>query len=223
MTDDDQIGFLSVISDAHAFWKKDFSKFAGMVWWNAMKPYDLDAVIDALGRYAVNPDEGHFAPMPADIVKMLQGSTQDAGLHAWAKVDRAIRTVGTHSSVVFDDALIHRVITEMGGWVELGRKEEKEWPFLRNEFVNRYRGYRMRSERPDYPAHLIGIAEAANAKGNFMVAPPLLLGDAKQAQLVALGGTDKPLLQVTTAAQLAAQEVAALPAPERKSNIKKLR
>ena len=191
--------FNELLAGVHAFYRRDFSEFGGMVYWQALKPYDFAAVKEAFSRHAVNPDTGKFMPMPADIVKMLQGSTQDSALAAWAKVDRAIRTVGTYRSVIFDDALIHRVLTEMGGWIDLGRKTEDEWPFVRNEFVNRYRGYKMRSEVPDYPPHLIGMSEAQNSKAGFRIDPPLLLGNPEMAANVARKGSDAQILQVTMA------------------------
>lgn len=193
----DKPSFFALIADVYAFYKSDFSEFAGRVWWEAMLPYDFAAVADALNRHCVNPDSGQFLPKPADVVKMLSGSTQDAALVAWSKVDRAVREVGTYRSVVFDDPVIHRVVTDMGGWVPLGAKEEDEWPFVRNEFVNRYRGYRMRSETPDYLPVLIGIAEAANSKAGFAIDAPLLIGNAKTAKAVLAGGSNKPLLGVT--------------------------
>lgn len=194
MTPKDYEEFSNLIAGVFAFYKRDVSEFALGVWWAAMKPYDLAAVNDALGRHSVNPDSGQFMPMPADIVKMLGGSTQDAALVAWAKVDRAVRSCGTYNSVVFDDALIHRVIAEMGGWVLVGGKGEEEWPFVRNEFVNRYRGYKMRSETPEYLPVLIGMAEAQNHRTGHTSQPPVLIGDARAAHLVMLAGQDKPML-----------------------------
>lgn len=197
MTPQDVAPFSALISDVYAFYRQDSSTFAVKVWWQAMQPFDFTAVAEALNRHCVNPDAGQFMPKPADVVKMLQGSTQDAALAAWAKVDRAVRTVGTYRSVVFDDPLIHRVLTEMGGWIEVGRKTEDEWPFVRNEFVNRYRGYRMRSEVPDYPPHLIGMSEAQNSKAGFQIEAPLLLGNPAVAAEVSRHGSSAPLLAVT--------------------------
>jgi hypothetical protein len=57
------------------------------------------------------------------------------------------------------------------------------------EFETRYRGFKARSERVDYPAKLIGIFEAHNAKEGFEVAQPMLIGDTTKAQHVLLGGT----------------------------------
>lgn len=199
MIEKDRKQFFVLIAGVYAFYDKGFSDFAGRVWWEAMKPFDFAAVGEALNRHCVNPDVGQFMPKPADVVRMLEGSTQDAGLVAWAKVDRAIRQIGTYRSVAFDDALIHRVIADMGGWVEIGTKNEEEWPFLRNEFVNRYRGFRGRSEIPEYPPVMIGICESQNSRQGFDVEPPLLIGDQGKAMQVLQMGSDKPLLQVTQA------------------------
>lgn len=211
MKTSDRTAFGQLLSGVYAFYGKEASDFALSVWWQAMSPFDFKAVADAMNRHCVNPDTGQFLPKPADVVKMLQGSTQDSALVAWAKVDRAVRTVGTYRSVIFDDALIHRVLIEMGGWIELGRKTEDEWPFVRNEFVNRYRGYKMRSEVPDYPPYLIGVSEAQNSKAGFQVEAPLLLGNPGAAARVAERGTDTQILRVTMAKpealQLAANEV----------------
>jgi hypothetical protein len=126
-------------------------------------------------------------------VKMLQGSTMDSALVAWSKFERALGAIGRYQSVIFDDAIIHRVVIEMGGWMSFGDKDMKEWPFVRNEFVNRYRGYKMRSECPDYPAVLIGITDANNGKHGFELEPPTMIGNADLARKVQAGGTDKPL------------------------------
>lgn len=195
MIEKDRKPFQALVSDVYSFYGKDFSVFAGRIWWEAMKPFDLKAVGEALNRHCVNPDAGQYLPKPADVVRMLQGSTQDAALSAWAKVDRAVREVGTYRSVVFEDALIHRIVLEMGGWVSLGTKNEEEWPFIRNEFVNRYRGYRGRNEIPEYPPVLIGLAEANNRKAGFDTEPPILIGNPENAKRVMVGGSNHHILQ----------------------------
>lgn len=211
MTPNDSELFTALVGDVYAFYRQDYSAFAGRVWWQAMQPFDFAAVAEAFSRHAVNPDSGQYMPKPADIVKMLQGSTQDAALVAWSKVDKAVRSVGTYNSVAFDDPLIHRVITEMGGWISFGAKSEDEWPFVSKEFVNRYRGYRARNEIPDYPPHLIGMAEAENSKNGFRSQPPLLLGDPTKAQTVLTHGSNAPMLTVTPVSTMAAKAVLKLP------------
>lgn len=164
------------------------------IYWQGLRDLDLAAVRHALTAHVQNPDSGQFMPKIADVRRMLGGTTQDSALRAWAKVDRAIRGVGPYASVAFDDALIHRVLHDMGGWVGLGTKTEDEWPFVAREFENRYRGYAMRNDRPEYPPVLIGIADADNARRGFRVSAPRLIGDAAQAQAVIEGGTERQLI-----------------------------
>jgi hypothetical protein len=208
----DRETFFILIADVYAFYGKTFSAFVGNVWWAAMQAYELAAVESALGRHCANPDAGQYLPKPADAVRMLQGGTQDSAMVAWAKVDRAVRHVGTYQSVVFDDPLIHRVLHDMGGWVPLGNKPEKEWPFIAKEFENRYRGYRMRSETPEYSRILIGLAEAQNNEAGRASQPPVLIGDEVRAQQVMRGGVTSPLLGFRHATS---SEMLALAAPER--------
>jgi hypothetical protein len=197
MTPDQKPKFLKLIAAVFAFYRQDTSEFALNVWWQAATPFDYEAVADALNRHCVNPDNGQFMPKPADVVKMLQGSTKDSALVAWAKVDKGIRQIGTYATVAFDDPIIHAVIQEMGGWVALGTKEEKEWPFIRNEFEARYRGFKARNDVREYPHALVGIAESQNAQSGFPSDPPVLIGNPEVAKKVLENGSDKPTISFT--------------------------
>lgn len=212
MTEQDRAEFFMLVGDVYAFWKQDFSAAVGRVWWNAMKHYDLAAIEDGFGRWSVNPDGGAFCPRPSEILKMMNGSTADAAFVAWSLVDKAVRMVGPYQSVVFDDPLTHCVIHEMGGWILLTQKDDEAWPFVRNEFVTRYRGYRARSEVPTYPATLVGLAQAQNSQLGHTAPPPLLLGDPNKAAMVMHCGAEKVLLNVTSVAALLAAPVKQLEA-----------
>jgi hypothetical protein len=173
---------------------KKLSDGLKMLYWQGLKDYDLPALQQAAYRHLRNPDSGQFMIKIADFTKMLEGTTQDSALVAWAKVDMAIRRVGTYQDVVFDDSIIHRVIHDMGGWIGLGTKSESEWPFVAKEFENRYRGFKSRSEKPEYPAKLIGIATAHNEQHGFPSDPSMLIGNELAAKQVLSGGSDKPAI-----------------------------
>lgn len=191
MTKNDFEDFSELLSSVHAFYKQDFSDFAATVWWEALKSYSMDAVRLAFTRHAKNPDEGQFMPKPANIVKMLGGTSLDAALSAWSKVEHAIRTVGTYHSVVFDDALIHRVIHDMGGWVKLGAcPNEDDFVFVGKDFQNRYRGFAMRNECGDYPRMLIGMAAAQNSLRGIKPQVPQAIGNPDACLKVYRGGSD---------------------------------
>lgn len=212
MRPSDKAAFAELLTSVHAFYGKDASTFAISVWWEACKPFDLAAVRDAVNRHATNPDAGQFMPKPADMVKMLQGSTQDGAMVAWAKVDKAIRFVGTYATVVFDDPIIHAVVEDMGGWVLLGTKTDKEWPFIAKEFETRYRGYRMQGGAGEYPPKLTGIAEAQNSNGGFKIPDPVLIGNKGMATIVLLGGSNEPRVGMH---RVTGKEIQALPAPKK--------
>lgn len=176
---------------------RPISDGAKALYWQGLVDYDLSAIKQALYRHIRNPDNGQFMPKIADVIRMLQGSTQDSALVAWAKVDQTMRRVGTYSSVIFDDALIHKVLQDMGGWMELGKKSDDDWPFVAKEFENRYRGYKARNEVGIYPRILIGVFDATNGKQGFDSQPPILVGHKEKAMLVAKGGSDKFALNFT--------------------------
>jgi hypothetical protein len=142
---------------------------------------------------------------------MMTGSSQDSAFSAWTKVDKAVRQVGPYESVVFDDPLIHKVLHDMGGWLLLCEKDDDAWPFVAKEFETRYRGFKARSERVEYPAKLIGIFEAENSKNGKSVAPPMLIGDANKAQeVLALGTTGANLLGIKRMDDIAQNAVSKL-------------
>jgi hypothetical protein len=120
----------------------------------------------------VNPDNGQFIPKPADLVKLMQGSTADSAMQAWTKLDFAVRCVGVYASVSFDDPIINVVINDMGGWVKFGTKSVDEWPFVSNEFVKRYRAYKTQNALPrSSPDHLPGRIEMDRGSQGFIFDP----------------------------------------------------
>lgn len=214
--EDDRRGFAVLMEAIYGFYRQDLSDTTLAIWWASMRQFDLDAVREALNRHVMNPDTGQWLPKPADVVKMLGGTTLDAALMAWTKVDAAIRGVGSYMSVVFDDALIHVVIEEMGGWVILCQTKEKDYPFRANEFQNRYRAYRSRGELPTYPSRLIGLTEGTNGDRFKHVQGDTeylrFIGEPAAAQLVLKGGVVGRSVRIGTIGQ--AVQTLALESPK---------
>jgi len=192
---DDFTNIIQVVSEQYG---KKLSGGVIALYWQALQAYDLPAVRDALGRHLRNTDTGQFMPKIADIIRMMQGSSQDAAFSAWSKVDKAVRQVGPYDTVVFDDPLIHKVLHDMGGWIGICDKTDEAWPHVEREFETRYRGFKSRNEQVEYPAKLIGIFEAHNAKEGHKVAAPMLIGDASKAhEVLRLGTTGSKMLGIT--------------------------
>lgn len=149
------------------------------LWWDVLADFDMPAIRRALTMHLRNPDTGQFMPKPADVIRMLGGTTLDAAQIAWAKVHGAVRRVGSWMDVIFDDPLIHCVLGDMGGWVLLCSTLEDEMPFKAREFENRYRGYARQQAAPQGVPSLTGRINAQNlAEGHLEhLVAPMLVGD----------------------------------------------
>ena len=191
--------FGEMLAAVSAIYGREFTAPVIAIYWGALQGYDLSAVRQAFDRHVKNPDTGQFMPKPADLIRMMSGTSADSAMAAWAKVDAAVRKVGTWRDVAFDDAVIHRVVQEMGGWIAFGTRTDDDWPFVAKEFENRYRSYRARNETPDYPSVLIGLAGAQNRREGLAIEPPTLIGDAQKAAAVMGSGSTSPLVAFTRA------------------------
>ncbi len=176
MNSNDKHAFAQVLQVVYDLYGKDLSEAVMAFWWAALTPYDFAAVRDALNRHAANPDNGQFIPKPADVVKLIGGGTMDAAMVAWSVVDKAVRSVGPYQSVVFDDPITMAVLSDMGGWIGLGKCTDEEWPFKAREFENRYRGYRVRGSVSNVPEKLIGIVDAENGPAGIEDSAPIRIG-----------------------------------------------
>lgn len=187
----DKPAFQRLMTDAMAFYRQDVSAFALSVWWQACERYEFEQVSKAITAHAMDPERGQFPPKPADIVRQLQGTNTDRSLIAWGKAYEAMQLVGSYSSVVFDDGVIHAVIEDMGGWPAVCATEYDELPFVQKRFCDTYRAYASRPSMA-YPAKLIGRTERANGPKGYRIDPPTLIGNEEAARLVLQNGSAGP-------------------------------
>lgn len=206
MKPNDRERFAALITDALAFYRRDTSKFALNVWWQACQAFDFEQVAKALTAHAMDPEQGRFPPMPADIVKQLQGTRTDRSLLAWGKVLDAIQRVGAYQSVAFDDGIIHAAIEDLGGWVALCKGEMKDLPHVERRFCESYRAYAARGD-VQFPPSLPGVHQLENGLNGRKSAPPVLIGRPERAAEVLRLGVPAPKTQIT---RNAAEAVAGL-------------
>lgn len=180
----DRGAFKALLTDAMAFWRTDLSTFALGVWWEACKTFELEQVSKAITAHAMDPEQGRFKPMPADIVKQLQGTRTDRSLIAWGKVMEAMQSVGSWGSVTFDDPAIHAAIEDMGGWPMLCRSKTDELAFVQRRFCDTHKAYSVRPNIPHVPV-LRGGHDQQNAANGYALQQPVLIGDPERAQAIA--------------------------------------
>ncbi len=186
---EDKAKFAQLVTDVLAFYKQDASPFAVSIWWQACERYDFEQVSKALTAHALDPERGQFAPKPADLVRILQGTKTDRARLAWSKVMDSMQRVGAYQSVVFDDPIIHAVIEDLGGWGKCCRSDMEQISYLEHRFCDAYKAYANRPGSLNFPAKLMGEHEQQNAITGKRSAPPILIGNAtKAAEVLRIGG-----------------------------------
>jgi hypothetical protein len=196
MQPSDRKAFATLILAVSEYHGKQLSPEVLRIYWDGLSGYEFEDVQRILNEHLRNPDTGQFMPKVADVVKFIEGSTLTQAMRAWRKVEHAIHAAGGWQSVVFDDFLIHAVISDMGGWELLCQTTKDELVFKIREFERRFQGYRLRSPG-EYPRRLIGRFERENAVHGYATQPPMLIGDPQSAQLVYQGGADKQPIGMT--------------------------
>jgi len=177
--------FATLLTHMADYYKSELSRSMLSIYWAGLRQYSYEAIEKACWAHTQLPDEaGRWMPRNSDIIKMIDGGTDDRSQIAWSKVDQAVRVRGTWDDVIFDDATIHRVLADMGGWILVGSKDDKEWPFVAKEFQQRYRAYAQRGAVTEYPARLTGQANAHNSANGRPILPAVLYGDPEKAKLV---------------------------------------
>lgn len=197
MQQDDFDAFSAMLTVVADYCGKPLSPGVIRLYWQGLQDLDISALRLALNAHVQNPDTGQFMPKIADIRRMLGGTTRDAALMAWVKVQEAVARAGSYRSVCFDDPIINRCLLDMGGWPELCAKSMDELPFVERNFCDRYRAYKTVNGPSGHPAYLVGLSEAANAQKGYRSEAPMLIGDATAAKRVMLGGSNIPLIPVS--------------------------
>ena len=219
MIDTEKTEFAVLLKSVMDYYGKDVTPFLVSIYWDGLKRFDFEDVSRALNAHAQNPDSGQFWPKLADLVRMIEGSTESQGMRAWSKVRSAITSVGKMQSVVFDDPLIHVCIAEMGGWYALACCMESELPFKARDFEKRYQAYRSRREVPEFQPMLIGGHEADNRLNGFSDrTKPVLIGNPERAQVVLERGRGHGVVRITDGRAAAAKLAARLQASARNSD-----
>lgn len=190
MTDKDKKAFAALMypfSKIYDLGMED--KFIMQVWFEVLADHDINAITVAVQRYLKSTDAGVYKPKPADLLKMIEGTSVDKAFAAWTKVESAARRVGTYRTVAFDDPIIHRTIDDMGGWVRICQSREDELPFVAKEFQSRYKGWSSRREIPPHSTRLYGLIDQQNAADGYQnEETPVLIGDQQEAKRLLEGG-----------------------------------
>lgn len=190
MTQADFPAFAGVLAGIAELYGHKLSDMQGALWFSAVKGYSLDQVQDALLAHTRDPERGRFMPKPADVVLLIDGLPGDRAELAWSRVSAALECYGASVSVRFEDGLAARVISDMGGWIKLGRTLTKEMPFYQREFCRRYQALLAAGESMP-PRTLPGVYELDNAGRGYESQPPVFISFPTAGHFEQLGAAPK--------------------------------
>ena len=135
------------------------------LWWSVFNPYPIETFEKAVYQHISCPDAGMFSPKPANITKMIQGTTKqneqniesEAEL-AWTSVFNAIRGCGSYGSPSFKNPKIGPILSSMTDWFNLCQCSMKELDWKKKEFISLYSTV-SNTELERLPSQLKGLIE----------------------------------------------------------------
>lgn len=140
-----------------------------------LSEYDFESVKKAMQRHVKTQK---FFPTPADIVRLIEGSSEDRAVVAWRCFLQAVERFGYYDSVRFPDPAYHYVVEQLGGWERLGYEwhnlTDRDLQFRRAEWCRLYEiGLRVASwdDEPGkvrVPKFLRGYYERDNREGGYL-------------------------------------------------------
>lgn len=92
MNDLDKKQFAELMNATLGIYEKEVTKETLVMWWNALMPYSIEIVREALNRHITDKDNGRFAPRPAHIlawIDLLQPDGRPSADEAWALYPRS--------------------------------------------------------------------------------------------------------------------------------------
>lgn len=162
---------------------KDASKPLAKMYFMALAEFEVEQVMRAIVSHI---GTSKWFPKPAEIREAILGPQMPVEAVAEVeagKVLQAMKEVGSHRSVCFDDAVTMAVIRQgFGGWVQLctdSRAADEKW--FRKDFVRTYVAYAHAGVK--LYGGLAGQQAVTNsANGVAHDEQPVMIGDVSKAQ-----------------------------------------
>jgi hypothetical protein len=154
------------------------------IYFRALEKFTIDEVEKGISKAC---STCKFFPKPVELIDCITGGTgslADKAMVEACRVLEAIKSVGTYTTVCFDDAVTQAVIIQQfGGWAKFGDMlvENEKW-FLK-DFAAAYQAFSRQNVR-HYGA-LPGISQGQNAlTGVERDEKPVIIGDVEKAKVI---------------------------------------
>lgn len=196
MNPSDKEKFANAFLTLCAVFEKMPSDIITAAYFKAMGKHDISDVEQALSRAIV---ECKFFPKPVELLEFISGKIADVAEVEAGKVLSAIKRVGGHESVAFDNATTQAVISQgFGGWNKLCddlRADGEQW-FLK-DFARIYQAYARQGIA--LRGVLPGRSELTNSSAGYVehIREPVLIGDQEKSKQIASGPSQTAVIPMS--------------------------
>ena len=171
MIEQDKRKFKELMAGVGEVYGKDITKPLLSIYFNALEDLSIEQAAQAFTNHVRSTGkESTFFPKPADLIRQIQGSTEqkkeaveDRAMIAWACVEGAISRIGPYGTLKLDDKQAMAAVKTMGGWQSLCRVTYDQMTWKKKEFIEAYKTF-DRTPIENLPAALPGIHELAEHK-----------------------------------------------------------
>lgn len=137
---------LAALVGVYDFYGRELSEFAVGVWTQALDGVDHPTIEAALRAHICDPKAGQFLPKPADLLRHIRGTTEDAAALAWSQCMDVARAGGNgvHSLC----QITRRALDDVGGIRSLQCADERETGFMARRFADAFSVHSRRATAP---------------------------------------------------------------------------
>ena len=161
--------FAEMMVGAWAMYERELRPQSQALMFRALEHLTLERVKDGLNRHMRDAKAGQYPPKPADVIRQLEGTSEDAKLDdesqaraAWEQVLREVRRTGQYEDCPITDPRALAAIEDAGGWPVLCQIKTEDIPHVRREFVKAY----QLLDAPGTPRAALGIHSRNNERLN---------------------------------------------------------
>lgn len=184
MTNQDMPRFISAMTAMSVVFKEPLSQPLVETYFRVLSGFDADQVDAGISK-AISTLK--FWPKPVELVECISGGglrLEDKAQVEACRVLEAIKSIGTYSSVAFDDAVTQAVIVQQfGGWAKFSEMRAVDEKWFVKDFAAAYQAF-ARANVKHYGA-LSGVASCQNAlTGRPHDEKPVYIGDVEKAKAI---------------------------------------
>jgi hypothetical protein len=161
MKNDDRAAFAEMLQLVAEQYGKPMSPDLIGLYFNGLRHLSLEEVKAALDSHVKNTEIGQFMPKIADLIRAVEGTTEQAAYAQLALVNSNFNGSSAQGTL---DPIALAVVRDMGGWHAIGQRQEAEWQsFGCKDFLKRYAIYAARGDA-NSPGYLPGYFEKLESK-----------------------------------------------------------